>query len=52
MLSERDASSRIAAKPSSSQAAIREATLARWMKLRSYRLTAGQAAAGLDRTSV
>ena len=42
--------SRIAAKPSSSEAAIREATLARWMKLRSYGLTAGQAAAGIDQS--
>ena len=33
------AASRIAAKPPSSEAAIREATLARWMKLRSYGLT-------------
>jgi putative transposase len=44
------AASRIAAKPSSSEAAIREATLARWMKLRSYGLTAGQAAAGIDQS--
>jgi putative transposase len=42
--------SRIAAKPPSSEAAIREATLARWMKLRSYGLTAGQAAAGIDQS--
>jgi putative transposase len=44
------AASRIAAKPPSSEAAIREATLARWMKLRSYGLTAGQAAAGIDQS--